>query len=118
MPGLELVAEASNASEAVALAIEEEPGVILLDVDWPSLDGLAAAVPLRQAVPEALIVMYSSDPEFETRGAGFDAAAVAISAGADAYLTARATLEEMVAALYAAPNSSRCQRELAEELVG
>ena len=118
MPGLELVAEASNASEAVALAIEEEPEVILLDVDWPSLDGLAAAVPLRQAVPEALIVMYSSDPEFETHGAGFDAAAVAISAGADAYLTARATLGEMVAALYAAPSSSRCQREFAEELVG
>jgi len=118
MPGLELVAEASNASEAVGLAVDENPDVILLDVDWPSLDGLAIAPLLRQVVPAALIVMYSSEPEFETHDRGFDAAEAAMAAGADVYLTAAATLEEMVAALHATPATWRRERHLEEELVG
>jgi DNA-binding NarL/FixJ family response regulator len=117
VPGVELVAEASDGSEAVGLAVDENPDVILLDVDWPSLDGVAAAPLLRRAVPEALIVMYSSEPEFEAAEPWFDATEAAIAAGADAYLTAAATLEEMVAVLHATPASSRGQRGVEEESV-
>lgn len=105
MPGLELVAEASDATEAAGLAMDHEPDVILLDVDWPSLAGLGAVPVLRLAAPQALIVMYSSEPAFEHRN-GEDAAGFAIAAGADAYLTAAATLEEMVTLLQAPPEPS------------
>ena len=118
MPGLELVAEADDVHKAVDLVTDEAPDVILLDVDWPCLDGLAAAPLLRQALPDVLIVMYSSEPEFETHDRGFDAAEAAITAGADAYLTAAATLEEMVGALHMAAVSPRRERDLEEELVG
>jgi DNA-binding NarL/FixJ family response regulator len=118
MPRLELVAEARSGTEAVGLAIEEEPGVILLDVDWPSLAGLAAIPLLRGAVPDALIVAYSSEPEFESARPGFDAGGAAIAAGADAYLTAAATLEEMVAVLQAGLACSTREWDLEAELAG
>jgi two-component system uhpT operon response regulator UhpA len=118
MPRLQLVAEARNATEAVGLAIDEEPGVILLDVDWPSLAGLAGIPLLRGAVPGALIVAYSSEPEFESAQPGFDPAAASIAAGADAYLTATATLEEMVAMLQAGSACWMGECELEEALTG
>jgi DNA-binding NarL/FixJ family response regulator len=116
MPGLEVVAEAGDATEAAGLAMEHEPDVILLDVDWPSLAGFGAVPLLRLAVPQALIVMYSSEPDFEHPDPE-DAAATAIAAGADAYLTAASTLEEMVTLLQAAPACPRYERDLLEELV-
>lgn len=39
---LEVVAEAANGSQAVELAIEHQPDVILMDVRMPELDGIAA----------------------------------------------------------------------------
>ena len=105
MPGLELVAEAGDPTEAAGLAMDHEPDVILVDVDWPSLAGFGAVPVLRLAVPQALIVMYSSEPEFEyTDPEG--AAGAAIAAGADAYVTAASTFDEMVTLLKARPDSS------------
>jgi DNA-binding NarL/FixJ family response regulator len=117
VPGLSLVAEADDVYEAIDRVTDEEPDVILLDVDWPSLDGLAAAPLLRQAAPGACVVMYSSDPEFETADPGFRAGDAALDAGADAYLAAAATLEEMVAVLQAIPDTYR-RWERQEQLTG
>ena len=115
MPGLELVAEAGNAVEAVSLAMDHEPDVILVDVDWPSLAGFGAVPLLRLAVPQALIVMYSSEPEFEyTDPEGATGAAMA--AGADAYVTAASTFDEMVTLLKTRPDSSDRRRDRKELL--
>jgi DNA-binding NarL/FixJ family response regulator len=115
--GLELVVETGDADEAVCLAMDQEPDVIVLDVGWPSLEGLAAAPRLREVAPQACIVMYSSDPEFEAGYHGFEAGGAAITGGADAYLPAASTLKEMVALLLAVPSSTgrawRFQREAA-----
>jgi DNA-binding NarL/FixJ family response regulator len=118
MPALRLVAEADDVHKAVGLIMNEAPDVILLDVDWPSLDGLAAAPLLRRAAPGACIVMYSSDPEFETADPGFRAGHAALDAGADAYLSAAATLEEMVALLHAVPDTYSRRWERLEQLTG
>ena len=115
-PDLDLVADAGDVVEAIGLAMDHEPDVIVLDVDWPSLQGLAAAPCLRKAVPGACIVMYSSDPDFET-DPELEAAHAAIAGGADAYLAASSTLEEMMALLQSVPistaGSALCERELA-----
>lgn len=41
-PGLEVVAEAANGAEAVALAASTNPDVVLMDIRMPVLDGIAA----------------------------------------------------------------------------
>jgi hypothetical protein len=60
--------------------------------------------------------MYSSEPEFEVGEPWFDAAEAAIAVGADAYLSATTTLEEMVAFLHAGLGASRREWVLEDEL--
>lgn len=75
----EVVAEASDGSEAIDMARRHHPDVVLLDLAMPVMDGLEAIPGVRQAVPDCKIVVLS----------GFNAdqmAAEAMSAGADAYI--------------------------------
>jgi NarL family two-component system response regulator LiaR len=59
-PGIEIVGEAANGIEAVQLACELEPDVILLDMVMPHMDGLEAIDKIKQAVPSACILILSS----------------------------------------------------------
>ncbi len=57
--GIEVVAEASNGADAVSLALEHLPDVVLLDITMPGENGLRAAARLREALPDARILMLS-----------------------------------------------------------
>ena len=75
----EIVAEAENGDEAVAMAKEHQPDLVLLDVSMPVKDGLEALPDIRSVSPHAKVVMLS----------GFEAsrlAATALESGASAYL--------------------------------
>lgn len=56
---LEVVAAAADGREAIGLAEEHRPDVILLDLAMPVMDGLEALPKLREVVPEARIVVLS-----------------------------------------------------------
>ncbi len=58
-PGIEVVGEAANGADAVALALEHRPDVVLLDITMPGETGLRAAARLREALPETKILMLS-----------------------------------------------------------
>jgi len=59
------VGEATNGNEAVQMAAELSPNVVTLDIEMPHCDGISALEPLRQTVPDALIIMISSMGEEE-----------------------------------------------------
>lgn len=56
---IEVVGEASNGADAVALALQHLPDVVLLDITMPGENGLRAAARLREALPDARILMLS-----------------------------------------------------------
>jgi NarL family two-component system response regulator LiaR len=59
-PDLALVGAAANGREAVALAAQLQPDVILMDLVMPEMDGLAAIQAIRAANPEARILVLTS----------------------------------------------------------
>jgi len=59
-PDLSLVGIATNGLEAVALAAQLDPDVILIDLVMPKMDGLAAIQAIRAANPRACILVLTS----------------------------------------------------------
>ena len=96
-PGIEVVAEAGNGDEAVALANECAPDVVLLDVRMPGIGGIEAARRLALEVPSARVVMLTvSDTESDLYEA--------VKAGAVGYLLKEASIEEVGDAVRAVAN--------------
>ncbi|MFD6970091.1 response regulator [Streptomyces sp. NPDC059979] len=131
-PDIEVVAEAANGREAVELARLHAPGVMLLDIQMPVMDGLTALGELRRAAPEvrALILTTFGEKENVLRalgqgGAGFllkDSApgeligAVRAAAAGDAYLSPGAArhVVDQLASGKAAARGEEARRQVAE----
>ena len=56
---IEVVAQASDGVEAVALALRHEPDVVLLDLEMPGLDGVEAARRILEQRPEQAVVLLT-----------------------------------------------------------
>jgi DNA-binding NarL/FixJ family response regulator len=57
---LKVVAEAGNGEEAVKLAFELKPQVILMDVGMPVMDGIEATKKIREQAPDVNVIMLTS----------------------------------------------------------
>ena len=57
---MEVCAEASNGREAVAMAIETQPDVVVMDHSMPELNGAEAARQIRRAVPRAEVLILTA----------------------------------------------------------
>lgn len=77
--GIEIVGQAADGEEAVALAEQLHPDVILMDLVMPSLDGIAAIERIRTVSPDARVIVLTSFAED-------DKIFAAIRAGASGYL--------------------------------
>ncbi|HET8528508.1 MAG TPA: response regulator transcription factor [Gaiellaceae bacterium] len=90
--GIEVVGEAADGREAVRLAKELQPDVVLMDVRMPELDGIEATRRLRQAGVEAhVLVLTTFDLD--------DHVYAAMRAGAGGFLLKDAPREQLVAAV-------------------
>lgn len=79
MAGVEVVGEAADGEDAVRLATELRPDLVLLDLAMPRMDGLQALPLIREAVPGVRVVVLS----------GFEGSVMAdraVEAGASRYV--------------------------------
>src|SRR5215213_5980937 len=58
-PDFTLVGEAADGEEAVAMAADLLPDVVLLDVRMPKLSGIEAAAKIKEVAPVAKIIMLT-----------------------------------------------------------
>jgi DNA-binding NarL/FixJ family response regulator len=93
--GVELVGAAADGEEAVALAAERNPHVVLMDLEMPTLDGIEATRRIKAAQPEVAIVILTSFSDRER-------ILHALDAGAVGYLLKDAEPEELARAIDAA----------------
>jgi DNA-binding NarL/FixJ family response regulator len=75
-PDVELVGAAADGEEAVALCAERRPDVVLMDLEMPVLDGIAATARIRAVQPEIAVVVLTSFSDRERILRALDAGAV------------------------------------------
>ena len=74
-PGIEIIALAANGGEAVRLAREKMPDVVLLDIAMPGKDGISAASSISLACPSTKIIMLTVSEHEDDLMAAFKAGA-------------------------------------------
>ena len=90
--GFDVVGEARDGDEAIRLAEELQPEVILMDVTMPEVDGVEATRQIRLQFPDIKIVMLTMHADQEVL-------ASAIRAGASGYLVKDCSTEEIASAV-------------------
>ena len=85
---IDVVGTAANGIEAVQLARDLRPDVVLMDLRMPELDGAEATRRIREALPDTQVLVL-------TTYADDDSLYPALEAGARGYLTKDATAEEI-----------------------
>jgi DNA-binding NarL/FixJ family response regulator len=92
LPGIEVIGAAADGEEAVALARELAPDVVLMDLRMPRCDGVAATRRLREEAPAVKVLVLTTYAD--------DRSVVdALRAGARGYLTKDAGAEQLQQAI-------------------
>jgi DNA-binding NarL/FixJ family response regulator len=89
---MRLVAQASNAAEAIAEFRTHQPNITLMDLRLPGINGTEAVISIRKEFPEARIIMlttWDSDGEIQR----------ALKAGASAYALKSMPKDELLAVI-------------------
>lgn len=92
-PLLETVAEAEDGRQAVSLAAQLKPDVVLLDLRLPHLSGIEAIGQIRQVSPDSKVLILSAYDED-------DYVFAALEAGAGGYMLKTAHASEVIDAIH------------------
>ena len=87
--GVEVVAEAADGAQAVAGVGEHRPGVVVLDLQMPGMNGLSALKALRESRATARVIMLTNHADDVYREA-------CLEAGADHFLDKSAGVERVL----------------------
>jgi len=94
-PDIELVAMAADGAEAVALVVEHQPDIVLMDLSMPGVDGVAATRRIVEGSTATQVVVLTS---FSDRQRILDA----LDAGAAGYVLKHAAPDDLLDAIRAA----------------
>lgn len=99
-PDFAVIAEAADGEQAVRLAAERKPDVILMDISMPRLDGIEATTHIIEQQPDARVVILSvhEDEEYVRR---------ILKAGARGYVLKNARRKEIAQAVRSALSGER-----------
>jgi NarL family two-component system response regulator LiaR len=92
-PDIQIIGEASNGVEALKMAQELIPDVVLMDLVMPVMDGIEATRQIKQTVPSVNILVLTS---FSTN----DKVLPSLNAGAIGYLLKDSTPADLVRAIH------------------
>lgn len=108
--GIKVIAEACSGEDAIKIAKEKRPQVILMDVKMPGIGGLEATRRILRNDPDAKVIaltVYGGEP-FPSK---------LLQAGAAGYLTKGSDAEEMVQAILSVQHGKRyLSPEVAQQL--
>ncbi len=92
---IDIVGQASDGVEAIRLAQELKPDIILMDISMPSLGGFEATLEIKKTLPDTKIIMLTQydDKEYVARF---------LKAGISGYLLKKAVGSELINAIRAA----------------
>jgi DNA-binding NarL/FixJ family response regulator len=92
LDAIDVVGEAENGQRAIELAAALQPDVVLMDVEMPLMDGLAATRLIKQQCPQCRVIILSIHDDEAVR-------AQARSAGADDFVDKGAPLAALLQAI-------------------
>jgi len=89
---VDVIATASNGNEAVKIALEKNPDIILMDIRMPIMDGLTALKIIKEKKPNIKIIMLTTfdDDEYIVKS---------LRAGAEGYLLKDIPTDDLIRAL-------------------
>jgi pilus assembly protein CpaE len=92
---IEVIGTIGTAKDAIQMAVEKQPHVVLMDIAMPDMDGIAATEAMRKKVPfvQVIILSVQDDINFMRR---------AMMAGARDFLTKPPDVDQLVAAVHRA----------------
>ena len=104
--GYEVIAEATNGEEAIALATLHQPDLCILDVKMPVLDGISAAEKIISIAPVLMLTAFSQRELVER----------ARDAGVMAYVVKPFSISDLVPAIEIAMSRHTQMKSLADEV--
>lgn len=81
--------EANDGEEAVRIALEQKPNLVLLDIMLPKMDGLAVCKRIRQSLDIPILMISAKDEEIDK--------ILGLELGADDYITKPFSVRELMA---------------------
>lgn len=93
-PGWTICGEASNGNEAVEQAAQQQPDVVILDIGMPEMNGVLAAVRIREVAPFARVLML-------TMHNGEELIESCLEAGAQGYVLKSDAERDLISAIQA-----------------
>ncbi len=110
-PEFHVIGEAKDGREALRIALETQPDVILMDIQMPGLDGVKATREILKENPEAKVIMLTM---YRQDAYVFEA----VKAGAMGYLLKDVSAEELIDAIKrVAAGEVLLDAEMAEEII-
>jgi pilus assembly protein CpaE len=102
-PSIEIVATASNGTQAIELVRATEPDVVLMDVNMPDMDGITATAGIKKVVPftQVIILTVQDDVDYMRK---------AMLAGARDFLTKPPMIDELIQAVEGAAQVARTEK--------